>query len=332
MTKRCVACGSSSWSSAGAWKGYRLAVCGRCGLTFTLNPDYSAARYAGEYEGTTALDGPAEKRHGFIYSASAKRLDLETRAYIAPAPRLTPAQAIALRRLKAAAPAGSLVMDCGCGSGSFLWALRTTGLDGVGVEVSPLLVDLLARRGLRAIHGAAPDFPWKDRQPYAITLFEVLEHFPDPSKVIGALKIRFPRARIIASVPSPFRAELFLHRRRGMSDLPPNHFLRWTPKALETFFLREGYAKVKVLIPSPVGTEFFPGVGQILPGACGVGRAPTATERTPARPDIVRRITATAVLWLQRGYQASMDVIGAPRAFLARARGASAGSMLVIAE
>ncbi len=347
MTDRCVACGSPSWSEGGAWKGYRLAVCGRCGLTFTLNPDYSTERYAAEYDGSARADGPAEKMHGLIYEASAGRLELEARAYLTPPPRLTPAQKAALDRLEVSAPPGAAVIDCGCGSGGFLRALHASGLEGVGVEVSPRLVELLRQSGMRAILGAAPDFPWSGEEPFAITFFEVLEHFPDPSRVIRVIKTRFPHARILASVPSPFRADLFLHGKRGLSDLPPNHFLRWTPRALESFFLRLGCSRVKVLLPAPIGSELMPGITQLLSRARIAGRssfrraaAPvmegnagsSAGRRVMMRLGMRQRTAATAVIWLQRAYQASMDVAGAPKALLARMRGASAGSMLVVAE
>jgi SAM-dependent methyltransferase len=331
MIAQCIACGSSDWSAGGASNGYTLAICSRCGLTFTLNPDYSPQRYAAAYEASSALDGLTAER-GLIYNSSTERLRLETLAYFPPAPWLTRAQKLALRILKAAPPR-SVVLDCGCGSGGFLWALHKAGLHGVGVEVSPLLVELLQRKNLRSIYGAAPDFPWEGGEPHAITFFEVLEHFPDPSPIIGTLKKRFPHARIIASVPSPFRAALFLHGLRTDSDFPPHHFTRWTPKALELFFHREGYRRVRVYIPSPMGSELFPGVGKIW-GAISRrdGITIQGEARNGARTGAAKRIAATATLWLQRGYQAAMDIVGAPKAYLSRLRGASAGSMLVVAE
>lgn len=332
ITARCAACGSADWSAAGTWKGYRLAACARCGLTFTLNPDYSPQRYAAAYDGTSS-QGPVEERHSFVYTSPARRLGLEAAAFFPPSPRLTQAQMLALRRLRADAPRGAPVIDCGCGSGAFLWALGRAGIKGVGVEISAEIISLLHARGLEAVQGKAPDFPWIGPEPYALTFFEVLEHFPDPSAVIRALKERFPRARILASVPSPLRPGLLLHGRRGLSDRPPNHFLMWTPRALQLFFTRMGYGRAKVTVFPPIGSELMPGVGQMLAGVHGARRGPAPGGQTRrARPSAGKRAAAAFILWMQRSYQALMDVAGAARALAARARGASANSMLVDAR
>jgi len=225
----------------------------------------------------------------------------------------------------------------GCGSGRSLRALRKVGLQAVGVEVSEILVARLRQNGLQAIKGLAPDFPWDDSQPFAITFFEVLEHIPNLMEVIEPLKKRFPKACILASVPSPFRAGLLLYRQRNLSDFPPNHFLRWTPKALEIFFEKVGYSKVTIELPAPIGSELMPGLGQLmtkfidfhhfapqesLPSDTRISKFASASEKA----------RATAILWAHKGYQVLMDLLGFPKAWAACRRGASAASMLVIAE
>ncbi len=334
MVDRCAACGSANWSITERWEGYELATCADCGLTFTRNPDYSSRRYLAAY-GQAPGQAPVPEEQVYKYSMPARRLELESLAYLPPAPRLTPAQRQALIWLKGRLPAGATVLDYGCGSGIFLSALRRAHFRAVGLEIADRLVQLLRLRGFQAIAASEPDFDWSGDAPAAITFFEVLEHFPDPQAVIGVLKRRFPAARILASVPSPFRSYLFLRGERSGSDLPPNHFLRWTPKALEVFFRRAGYSSATVVLPAPVGSELMPGAGQLLAGLAGRKRAAASAGvnrvggGTAPR---IGRLGATAVLWLQKSYQTAMDLIGAHRAREAARRGASAGSMLVIAE
>jgi SAM-dependent methyltransferase len=335
MLERCVACNSDSWSPAATVHGYRLALCASCGATFTLNPDYDAGRYVAAYEGGER-EGPVAGGNGYVYRAPAARLGLEIAAAFSPPPRLTPAQRIALQWLKRHTPPGAAVIDCGCGSGLFLRALSGAGLRGAGVEVSPVLVTMLRRRGLETVRGAAPDFPWEGSPPFAITFFEVLEHIPEPVDIIGAVVKRFPGTAIIASVPSPTRVGLFLRGERGPSDYPPNHFVRWTPRALDVFFHGLGFARVTVHLPPPAGSELLPGFGQMLKrrparsrktGLSGEHVAGDAGILSPAK-----RLGATGILWAHRAYQLAADIIGAPPAWRAHARGASAGSMLAVAE
>jgi hypothetical protein len=340
LIDQCVACGSTSWAPEGTWLRYQLAVCTRCGATFTRNPDYSTERYAAAYAGDTA-DPVVPEEHGFVYLSPLRRLELETIALVDPPPRLTPAQRLSLRWLRARAPRGATVIDCGCGSGLFLRALRKAGIRGVGVEVSRPLVRLLVDHGLEAFEGAAPDFPWTGDRPFALTFFDVLEHFPEPSRIIGGLAGRFPGAAILASVPSPTRANLLLYGERGLSDRPPNHFVRWTPSALEIFFRGQGFRRATVRVPAPSGSELLPGLGQLIArlhrrtGIPAVRAAPGGPARGPAPRSVSpagRRILVTVFLWLHKGYQVGADILGALAARRAHARGASASSMLVIAE
>jgi SAM-dependent methyltransferase len=262
---------------------------------------------------------------------------LETLAFprFVPPPRLTPAERLALIWLKARAPRGSLVMDCGCGTGRFLHVLAGAHFRPVGVEISESLVAMLAQCHLQAVLGGAPDFPWDGPEPFALTFFEVLEHLADPTSVVERLRQRFPSSYILASVPSPRRASLVLKAHRDLSDYPPNHYVRWTPAGLERFFNNLGYSDVRLLMPAPVGSEMISGLGRI---ALGSGRFPAPRDArqhagAPARggAETAKRAAATIALWMLRGYQLATDLIGAPAAGRARRMGASAASMLVIA-
>lgn len=329
---RCAACGSSNWSNSGHCAQYELATCQECGLTFTRNPDYSSQRYLSAY-GQSQGPAPVAEEYRYVYSMPAKRLELENLAFFPPAPRLTLAQRMALAWLKAKLPAKVAVLDYGCGSGQFLQALRRAHFRAVGVEVAERLVRLLSLRGFEAIAAAGPDFPWRGEVPLAITFFDVLEHFPDPLELIEALKGRFSGVKILASVPSPVRSDLLMRGERGLSDFPPNHYLRWTPQALVAFFQRAGFTKVTVELPSPVGSELMPGAGRLLASLAGSSRSTAGVSRPGGEASLrLGRLGATALLWLQRAYQVSMDVAGALRAGRARRMGASAHSMLVIAE
>ena len=335
----CAACGSREWSHVENWRGFEIVQCHECGLQFTLNPQYEPEQYEDAYEGSGNIPVPEE--HSYVYTSPAERLRLEADALFVAPPRLTPAERLALRWLRNNAPRNALVVDCGCGTGRFLRALNRHGFQSVGIDISAEIVDLLSKAGLTAVQGKAPDFPWNGEDPFAITFFEVLEHIPMPVEMLNTLRERFPKTAIIASVPSPYRPGLLFKGKRGLSDYPPNHFLRWTPKALEIAFQKAGYREVKVILPKPVGSEMLPGLGQIVfklrerlrSGRKGEqGATPQQRKQRSNEITLTHRIKTTAALWILYLYQRTADVVGFPKAWLASRRGASAASMLVIAE
>ena len=334
----CPACCSPSWTEVEEWQGFRIVSCGACGLEYTLNPDYRPDRYKDGYRG--AGDLPVPEEHVHVYRAPAERLRLETRALVLPPPYLTPAERLALRWLVENAPSGATIVDCGCGTGRFLRALSRKGFRAVGVDISAEIVSLLNGAGLAAREGKAPDFPWNEPPPFAISFFEVLEHIPAPVDVLGVLRERFPGTVIVASVPSPYRACLLFRSERGLSDYPPNHFLRWTPQALEKAFGRAGYRRVEVHLPKPRGSEILPGLGSLVfrwrrsrsRPTRHVEREGEVLRNAGGRKGVMARLEATGALWLLWVYQRGADLVGRPRAWWFSCRGASSASMLVIAQ
>ena len=332
---RCVACASLNWSVTEVRNGYELAVCSDCGLLFTVNPDYKAERYLASYEGKEA-EGVLPEAYSYVYAGPQLRLELEGRAYLCPPPRLTPAENLALRWIKAHIPSGAPVVECGCGTGRVLRALKNARLSGVGVELSAVTVQLLNRAGLKAVQGAAPGFPWESPEPFAITFFEVLEHLPEPREIIQPLKKRFPRAVILGSVPSPTGQ---CAHNKSPTDSPPHHYLLWTPTALERIFGQLGYSKVTVHVPKPAGYEQMASCGMLLSKLNRFRPRPssrTAPAAPPTHPSTQtpsgRTLAATLKVWLLYAYHGWINVLGAPKARRAGREGFSASSMLFIAE
>ena len=90
MMDRCAACDSGSWSITERCGGYELALCQECGLTFTRNPDYSSQRYLAAYRKASGQTLVPEE-DAYKYSMPVMRLELESLAFLPPAPRLPPA-------------------------------------------------------------------------------------------------------------------------------------------------------------------------------------------------------------------------------------------------
>ncbi len=330
---RCVACGAEETHLVETWKGYRLRRCARCGLTFTENPRYQVDDYQAVYRGAQE-EAPLPAEWQFVYQAPVRALANDALAWWVPVPWLSAAEYRALAWLRKHAPRGARLLDVGCGAGRFLRAARKAGFDAVGMEIDPEVVALLNRAGLPAFVGALPnDWTWQGPPPWAVTLFEVLEHLPVPAVYVQALRERFPQAVILASVPSPYRPELVLWQERYPYDYPPNHYLRWTPEALRRFFRGLGFHRVQVVLPRPLGSEHTRVQLALMRWFARFDHAPAPSAAAlPESPGFWTRAWATFSSMATKGVEMALNVFLAPWAWWAAFRGASALSMLVIAE
>ncbi|MFQ5879351.1 MAG: class I SAM-dependent methyltransferase [Dehalococcoidia bacterium] len=178
------------------------------------------------------------------------------------------APVIALERLKRTLPKGAPVLDVGCGMGLFLALLEEAGFESIGLEVSRQSVAFLRSLGFRVAEGSVQSYATDWPMPQAITMFEVIEHLPDPVGFLKASRHRFPDAMLLLSTPSP-RSWLLRLGLRLPWDYPPNHPLRWSEESLRTALLAAGYRWVEVIYPTMGGREMY----DLLVGAILVTKA-----------------------------------------------------------
>jgi SAM-dependent methyltransferase len=307
-------------------RGFEILRCRSCGLTFTSNPELDLVGYELSYGGEAGILEDSR-----TYFSPASRLSLEAIALWRPPPHLTAAERWTLERIAQRVPPGNPVLDIGCGTGRFLEALRRRGYLPAGVEPVASLAATLQGLGYDVRVGKVPGLGWQGGQPAAVTLFEVLEHLPQPMPVLRELRTCFPQAVLSGSVPSPIGGS------SGAGDYPPNHFLRWTPEALRQALSGAGYGEVEVVGPPPRGSELVPGASKLipLPHLHHRGRGPAVPQppsSTPKRSAFGQRIGATLLISLHRLALSGGDLIATPWARGIARRGRTSASLVFWAE
>ncbi len=83
-------------------------------------------------------------------------------------------------------PSGSRVLEVGCGTGDILASLHPD--DGVGIDLSPAMIDAAARKHpeLRFRVQDLMDDPPEERYPYIVAV-DVVEHVPDLDRCIASM-------------------------------------------------------------------------------------------------------------------------------------------------
>ncbi|MFA6433250.1 MAG: class I SAM-dependent methyltransferase [Elusimicrobiales bacterium] len=133
------------------------------------------------------------------------------------------------------------LLDLGCGTGEFAAAMRDAGWDAAGVEPSPAAkenaagADKIYRRDL-------PDLKFPAGSFDAVTLWQVLEHLPDPARYLAEIR-RLLKADglLLVSVPNinslqaVFSGDKWFHL-----DLP-RHRWQFTPETVSRLLVRAGF-------------------------------------------------------------------------------------------
>jgi SAM-dependent methyltransferase len=105
--------------------------------------------------------------------------------------------------LHAYLPAGSSVVDVGCGAGAYGPPLLAAGHDWLGLETNPHCCDILTRRQLpfRRVDVESGRLPCSDAEFDCAISIEVLEHTKDPAAFAAEIA-RIVRRRALFSVPN----------------------------------------------------------------------------------------------------------------------------------
>jgi 2-polyprenyl-3-methyl-5-hydroxy-6-metoxy-1,4-benzoquinol methylase len=147
--QKIYACTSSAYGECGA-----IVRCARCGLLFQ-NPQPDPASILAAYE-EVVDERYAEEREGRVHTFG-RALD-ELEEYLAP----------------------GRLLDVGAHLGVFVEVARARGWDAVGIEPSRWAVTQARARGLPIRCGALAELRAPDSAFDAVTMWDVIEHFPNP--------------------------------------------------------------------------------------------------------------------------------------------------------
>jgi len=148
------------------------------------------------------------------------------------------------------------LLDVGCGDGAFIDFVRKNGTEVFGIDIDARAVSLAKNlRKLQNVKNAS----WDGLKGIArektfdiITLFDVLEHIPDPCLAGSvAFDLLKPGGTICISVP---RIDRYPRIFDAEADYPPHHFTLWTRRSLELLMRRSGFREA-IIIEKPLTAE-----------------------------------------------------------------------------
>ena len=202
---------------------FSVARCGRCGLAVTSPQPgpatlarYYPAAYYGE-AGERRFPAPVEWLQGLLYDV----------------------RATAVERLAGGRP--GRVLDIGCGRGRLLEAFRRRGWDVQGTELGEDAARHPRAVGIPVHVGPLASAPWPDASFDAVTMWHVLEHWPDPAEPLSrAARLLRPGGVLFVGVPN-FAGPEARATRAGWFHLDvPRHLVHLGPADLERLLHEHG--------------------------------------------------------------------------------------------
>lgn len=147
---------------------------------------------------------------------------------------------------------GMTVLDYGCGAGVSLMEAAALGADAYGIEADPNVRQVVDALRLRIHIGTLDDFPHRDVKFDLIVLNQVLEHIPDPTKLLARLSgMLKPGGRLVLAVPNAKSVFARFFKRVWINWHIPYHLHHFNAKSMRLFLERCGWRVVAVRTITP---------------------------------------------------------------------------------
>ncbi|MBL7070815.1 MAG: class I SAM-dependent methyltransferase [Candidatus Omnitrophica bacterium] len=138
-------------------------------------------------------------------------------------------------------------LDIGCSTGFVLEAAKEEGWDAVGVELNPYAVRFARGRGIKVIDRDYLGIRFGESEFSEITIFDVLEHLPNPSDVLRkAFKELTQYGGVYIYVPNWESASRILMGDDAHFIWPSHHLAYFTPFTVTKMLESIGFEVIRV--------------------------------------------------------------------------------------
>jgi 2-polyprenyl-3-methyl-5-hydroxy-6-metoxy-1,4-benzoquinol methylase len=215
--------------------GHDIVGCTACGLMY-VRPMPSPAALEAHYQSADYFAGAEDQGY-------ANYTDIQK--------ALQPHFQRRLHTINTYVPNRGRLLDVGCAAGYFLQIAQHDGWDIAGVELSRDMAAQASQMLDISVATTLDDLP--AGQFDAITLWEVIEHIPDPLAVMQQLCARLrPGGVLMLSTPNTGHWQAVRAPERWRSYRPPSHLLYFTATTLEETLHKAGFERITIHKVAPL--------------------------------------------------------------------------------
>ena len=175
-----------------------------------------------------------------------------------------------LRQIEARTDGPGRVLDFGCAGGFFLDQARQRGWQIAGVEISQPMAERAAALLQIPIAANLAELADPHGAFDVITLWEVIEHLPDPLAVLAQLRLLLkPGGWLALSTPNTGHWQALAAPDQWTSYRPPAHVLYLTEPTLRNLLEQAGFTAVQIWRSGP--RPYLPGLARPRDAASPTG-------------------------------------------------------------
>lgn len=139
-------------------------------------------------------------------------------------------------------PRRGRLLDVGAATGYFIDLANKNGWSAQGIDISAHAANEARRRGLLVEAATLESFRAADSAFAAVTMWDVLEHLPDPAAAVQKIHALLQPGGLLA-INTPDSSSLWARLWRGkwQALVPPEHMILFTKRSLEILLGEAGY-------------------------------------------------------------------------------------------
>lgn len=226
---KCNICGAAVSTILIHKGGHDIYQCGKCGLAFT----YPQPQAIDEQYDSSYFDLYRRRRQFRL-----KRAD-------------TRLKAVELIREQ------GRLLDIGCSLGYFVEAANARGWNAAGIEISPFASEEARQLGLDVRTGVLEDAGYSDASFECVTMWDVLEHVPDPTAhMLEVHRILTGGGLVVIGTPNLAHLQFRRKREQWRHLKPAEHIFYFQKSSIARLLQKTGFTIVQ---PPVTGGRSFPG-------------------------------------------------------------------------
>ena len=231
----CTVCRAAEAVPFYSKNGYTIVECAACHMRY-VSPMPTTEEIAAHYQKAEYFAGECEQ--GYLNYADMRKA-------------LLPHSRRRLQAIEARFPRRGKILDFGCAAGYFLQVAQQRGWHISGVELSQEMArsaEQILRVPIYISLAAIPDGSFD-----AITLWEVIEHLPNPIGTLHQLHDRLrPGGVLILSTPNNGHWQALRAKEQWVGYRPPSHLQYFTRETLGDTLRRTGFERINITGTAPL--------------------------------------------------------------------------------